>query len=256
MFQSIDSPCLPDEPTVRLVGCDVASCRVLKAALRPLGVEIDSYASVKDFIDAWEPCRRGCILLNLDPVDLGPREVVRRLAKHWIYLPVVFLAPHAASAREVAETARAVRDGAFNYVPRPWLPERLIEATAAALAWEQRHHAAIAQRECFDRRLSRLDEKEREVLAMTVEGMPVQAIASLLGLSVRTVENRRLSLMKNLRSKGLADLLRNAIIAGVGGGSLSAGRVPAVAAEPPEGNPPGDKPAVKRTAVERTADER
>jgi FixJ family two-component response regulator len=231
MFQSIDNPCLPDEPRVLLVGCEVAESRLLKSVLRALEVDVESCSSMEAFLDAWEPCRRGCVFLNLDQAGVEPREVIRRLAEHWVYLPVVLLAPHVGKDRDVAEAARAVRGGAFDYIPRPWLPERLIEAAGESLQWEAEHHAAIARRECFDRRLTRLDEKEREVLAMMVEGMPSQAIASLLGLAARTVENRRLSMMKKLRSKGLADLLRNAIVAGVGGRSLAAGRVPAVAAE-------------------------
>jgi two-component system, LuxR family, response regulator FixJ len=219
MFQPVENQCLPDEAMVLAVGCDAAGCQLLKAALRPLRIGIECYRSIEEFLEAWMSGQRGCVFVNLDHVEIGPREIVRRLAEQSVYLPVVLLAPHGGTGRDVAEATRAVRAGAFDFLPRPWLPKLLLEAAREALQWEAEHHAAMVDRARFHQRLARLDAKERQVLDLIAQGMSTKAIASLLGLAVRTVETRRSSLMKKLRSKDPADLLRGAIAAGMGGGS-------------------------------------
>jgi FixJ family two-component response regulator len=226
MFQPIDNQLLPDEPTVLAVGCDAVACQILKAALRPFAVGIECYASMEEFFEAWEPTRRGCVVLNLDHVEVGPREVVRRLARRGVCLPVILLASRGKTAGgNVAEATRAVREGAFDFLPKPWSCEQFANAVHEALHWEADHHAQIVDRARIERRLARLDAKERQTLELIVQGMSGKAIASLLGLSARTVEGRHKRLVAKMRTKSLADLLRQAITAGVGTESPAAGRV-------------------------------
>jgi FixJ family two-component response regulator len=230
MFQPIDNQLLPDEPTVLAIGCDAATCLMLKAALRQSRLGVEWYASLEEFLDAWEPPRRGCVFLDLDRVEAGPSEIVGRLGQRSVFLPVILLAPPGKKSHDVvAEATRAVRCGAFDFIPKPWPLERLAEAAGEALRWEAQHHAAIVDRARIERRLARLDEKEGQVLELIVQGMSNAAISSLLELSTRTVEDRRKSLMEKMRAKSQVDLLRQAITAGVGTGSPAAGCVRAVA---------------------------
>jgi two-component system response regulator FixJ len=227
MFQPIANQVLPDEPTVLAVGCGAATCQMLKTALRPFGFAVEWYSSLEEFIEGWESPRRGCVFLDLENVKVGPSGIMRQLAGRWIYLPVVLLAsrgaPRGDPARgDVAEAVRAIRCGAFDFIPKPWSAEQLAEAADEALKWEAAHHAAIVDRARIERRLARLDERERQVLAMMVEGMSSKAISSLLGLSTRAVENRRKSLMAKMRARNPADLLRQAIAASQWTGPLAA----------------------------------
>jgi DNA-binding NarL/FixJ family response regulator len=59
--------------------------------------------------------------------------------------------------------------------------------------------------------LDRLSPREREVLRMVVEGKPSAEIASLLGLSPKTVETYRVRLMRKLGIHDLPGLVRFAI---------------------------------------------
>jgi FixJ family two-component response regulator len=231
MFQPIDNQFLPDEPTVLAIGCDAATCLMLKAALRQFGLGIEWYASLDEFLEAWVSPRRGCVFLDWERVEAGLPEIVGRLSQRAVFLPVILLAPPGKRDDDVvAEATRAVRCGAFDFIPKPLPLERLAEAAAEALRWEAEHHAAIVDRARIERRLARLDEKEGQVLKLIVQGMPNTAISSLLELSLRTVEDRRKSLMAKMRAKSLVDLLRQAITAGVGTGSPAAGRIHAGAA--------------------------
>ena len=56
-----------------------------------------------------------------------------------------------------------------------------------------------------------LTTREREVLKMVSEGKSNNEIAALLSISVRTVENHRANIMKKLKMKKTADLVRYAV---------------------------------------------
>ena len=56
-----------------------------------------------------------------------------------------------------------------------------------------------------------LTAREREVIQLLAEGGSSKSIAALLGLSAKTVETHRASIMKKLEAKSLADLVRYAL---------------------------------------------
>jgi DNA-binding NarL/FixJ family response regulator len=60
-----------------------------------------------------------------------------------------------------------------------------------------------------------LTHREREVLTLIAEGHTNKKIARMLGISVRTAEHHRLSIMKKLRVTNVADLVKYAIKAGL-----------------------------------------
>jgi DNA-binding NarL/FixJ family response regulator len=60
-----------------------------------------------------------------------------------------------------------------------------------------------------------LTTREREVLKMVSEGKSNNETAALLGISVRTVENHRANIMKKLKLRKAADLVRYAVKEGL-----------------------------------------
>ena len=65
----------------------------------------------------------------------------------------------------------------------------------------------------------KLTTREREVLQLIAEGKSNRQIAKLLFISVRTVENHRANMMRKLKMKGTADLVRYAIQSGLTSGT-------------------------------------
>jgi two-component system response regulator FixJ len=73
------------------------------------------------------------------------------------------------------------------------------------------------------RRLKSLNDDERQVLQMTVEGKPNKAIAKRLGIGLRTVHVRRAEIMKKLNVSSRAELVQLAVAADLqaGGQAIS-----------------------------------
>jgi two-component system CheB/CheR fusion protein len=68
------------------------------------------------------------------------------------------------------------------------------------------------------RHFSALTPREREIMEMVLAGYPSKNIAADLGVSQRTVENHRASIMKKTGSKSLPVLARLAFVASWTGG--------------------------------------
>jgi DNA-binding NarL/FixJ family response regulator len=121
---------------------------------------------------------------------------------------------------------RAVRAGAHGYVLKDAPPAHLRAAVQAVHRGEEAFGADItqtmnaalrveAQSEQRRGALLSLTGRERDVLAQIAEGKTNKEIAAVLGISPRTVEAHRESLMRKLEIRSVAGLTRFAIDAGL-----------------------------------------
>jgi DNA-binding NarL/FixJ family response regulator len=60
-----------------------------------------------------------------------------------------------------------------------------------------------------------LSPRQRQVLALVAQGLTNREIGAKLGISVRTVEVHRFSLMRRVRASNVAQLLRQALLRGL-----------------------------------------
>lgn len=122
----------------------------------------------------------------------------------------------------------AVRAGAQGYLRKDTSPAELREAIRAVARGESyfspgvARHLTAAVRGDTERltpmeRVARLAPREREVLAGIAAGETSREIAGRLGLSPRTVETYRESLMRKLDIRTVAGLTRFAVEAGMVG---------------------------------------
>jgi DNA-binding NarL/FixJ family response regulator len=106
------------------------------------------------------------------------------------------------AAAELANAIRAVRDGEAYFSPA--VAARLSAAVRGDIEREQRRT-----------NLDLLTGREREVLAGIAKGLTNKEIASELGISHRTVETHRESLMKKLGIRTVAGLTKFSLEAGL-----------------------------------------
>ena len=106
------------------------------------------------------------------------------------------------AAQELANAIRAVRDGEAYFSPA--VAARLSAAVRGDIEREQRRT-----------NLDLLTGREREVLAGIAKGLTNKEIASELGISHRTVETHRESLMKKLGIRTVAGLTKFSLEAGL-----------------------------------------
>ncbi len=148
-------------------------------------------------------------------------EAVRQLKKKNPELIVVFLTMHL----DVAYAASAFEAGASGYVLKHSAPSELLTAISCALkgrtyitpllAGELLHYQRNRPKGEQEDSLARLTARQREVLQLIAEGLSIKEAASVLGISARTVEFHKYSMMEALGLKSSAELMRFAVEHGI-----------------------------------------
>lgn len=201
------------DTTVFLVDDDDAVRDSLATLLESEGHAVEPFPSALAFLDAIDPRRRGCLLVDVRMPGMGGLELQETLNAQGVSLPVIVMTGHA----DVPLAVRAMKAGALDFLEKPFADESLLASIRAALAEDAARREANkpqASAETLER-LAQLTPRERDVLEGLVAGHPNKVIAHMLTISPRTVEIHRARVMEKMQAKSLSHLVRMAIEAGV-----------------------------------------
>lgn len=112
-----------------LVEDDDAFREALTERLRLGGLEVSAFASAEAALKALDAGFEGVVVTDLRMPGLDGRALVERLAAIDPDLPVVMMTGHG----DIAEAVEAMKRGAYDFLAKPFAPERLIESLKRAL---------------------------------------------------------------------------------------------------------------------------
>lgn len=167
--------------------------------------------SGQEFLSSLGTYAPGCVLLDLRMPDIDGLEVLSQLRSVSKSFPVIMMTGHG----DVVSAVRAMKMGATDFIEKPFDEAMLIEMLAKAEAELESNTVPKQRQECARLLVARLTNRESDVLRGLLEGLPNKVLAYRLGLSVRTVEMHRASMMERLDAKSLSDALRIAYLAGL-----------------------------------------
>jgi FixJ family two-component response regulator len=191
-------------PIIYLVDDDPSFLRALSRLLQAAGYQVEAFASAEQFLSRRRSEVPGCVVLDLQIPGPGGLGLQEALAQAEEPLPVVFLTGHA----DVPSSVRAMKQGAVDFLTKPVQGDELLAAVEQALARgaaarERRHH----QRQ-WRARYESLTQRERDVFALVVHGLPNKQIADVLGTCERTIKAHRGQVMHKMGVQSPAELGR------------------------------------------------
>jgi FixJ family two-component response regulator len=219
--------------TVYIVDDDAAVRDSLSLLLETAELRAECYDSAEAFLAAYGNHGPACIVLDLRMQAMSGLDLQAELVRRGVRLPIIFLTAHG----DIPTTVQAMKAGAVDFLTKPVDGTLLLAHIRAAIArseWEREREAARAAARA---RLASLTEREREVLAFAIAGQPNKEIARRLGISHRTVEVHRSSILSKTGTTTLLELSRIAA-AGELPGSKAIAAVPEQAAAAKERPPP------------------
>ena len=194
----------PMSPLVHLVDDDDAVRTSLSLLISTVGLRVQGWPDPQSFLREFPRQDIGAIVLDVRMPGMSGLAVLETLVAQGVDQPVIMLTGHGT----VDMCRRAFKAGAAEFLEKPVDDEALIEALQQAV----RQHVQLRQRAQTDRaareRWQQLSPREREVLALIVEGLSNKAIARALELSPRTVETHRAHVFEKLGVDSLAQLVR------------------------------------------------
>jgi len=189
-------------PVVYIVDDDEGLRNSLSWLVSSAGLESLAFGSAADFLKAVSRDRPACLVLDVRMPEMGGFEVQQILIKELRHMPIIFVSGHG----DIPMTVRAMRDGAFDFVEKPYNSQAILERIQEALRVAHERFERYRKHQALEKRLGMLSPREREVLERVVAGKSSKVIAQELNVAVKTIEIHRSNLREKLGSASLAEL--------------------------------------------------
>lgn len=195
------------EPTVFVVDDNPAVRKAVQALVESEGLAAETYASGQEFLDAYDPQRPGCLVLDLRLRGSSGLDLQDELRRRKSDIPIIMLTAYG----NVPTSVRAFKGGAVDFLQKPVVPEKLLKCVRDAIEMDRRARDATAARARVTERIQELTPREREVMELLVQGKTSKEIAAALDLSVRTVEGHRGEVLRKMEVSSAAELVRDVL---------------------------------------------
>ena len=189
--------------TVFVVDDDAAVRDSIQELVESVGLQAEGYSSALAFLDAFQPQRPGCLVLDVRMAEMSGLVLQEKLNELGVRIPVIVLTGHG----DVAMAVQVMKAGAIDFVQKPYPEQALLDSINAALAMDAKARRLSRASADLEQRLDTLTDREREVLNLTLSGSTSKEIARELTISPRTVETHRKNILQKLEIHTVKDLL-------------------------------------------------
>jgi len=201
-------------PTVFIVDDDEAYLDSVQELVHSVGLVSEGFRSAAEFLERLDPARAGCLVLDVRMAHMSGIALQARLKEIGARIPIVFISAHG----DIATAVNAVKAGAVDFVQKPYHEQQLLDAINEALRRDAHARTLAADADgaagwtaTLAQRAAVLTTREREVMTLALKGLPSKMIAKELGISHRTVEQHRSSLLDKLGVGSITELMRLAL---------------------------------------------
>jgi len=198
----------PRSGPVFIVDDEPAVLDGLRLMLSTFGYACRTYGSAEDFLAAVPAGSNGCLIADIRLPGMSGLDLQRELTHRGYQLPVIFITAHG----DIRMAVAAVKAGAVEFLEKPIDDALLVDSLRQALLREDVQRTARDRANELAVRLQRLTLREKEVMALVIEGYSNAAIGDRLGISPRTVEHYRASVMEKMQARNLSDLVRTSML--------------------------------------------
>jgi FixJ family two-component response regulator len=192
------------KPTIYIVDDDDGMRRALTALMTTVGYHAVPFARPAEFLAKFDPTQPGCLVLDVRMPEMSGLEVQQQLNRSGALVPVILITGNG----DIPMAVQAMKDGAFDFLQKPFRDQELLDRINAALKQDAENRAVVELHADLKARAESLTPREREVLALVVDGRANKVIAIDLGLSERTVEIHRANVMEKMGARSVAHLVK------------------------------------------------
>jgi FixJ family two-component response regulator len=183
---------------------DDASIRdAVKSLLKSVGLRAEVFGSTEEFVKAARPRVPSCLVLDVRLPGMSGLEFQEELEKTGVRIPIIFVTAHG----DIPMTARAMKAGAIEFLPKPFQKRELLEAIHQALERDRAARAEEAGLLTLRTRFDSLTDREREVMRLVVTGLMNKEVAAELGVTEITIKVHRGHVMQKMKADSLAELV-------------------------------------------------
>ena len=176
----------------------------IKWLLESTNYRVEDYESGETFIAQFNENVPSVILCDLRMPGMSGSDVQDHLLRRRIDAPFIFITGHG----DVPQAVQAFKKGAMDFIQKPFQQPQLQKLVERAMKTAKelfQRRQTLAQNRTL---IEKLTPREQQVLERIVNGRLNKQIADDLGISIKTVEAHRASIMDKTGSGTVADLMR------------------------------------------------
>ena len=198
-----------EPPVIFIIDDDNHIREALRSVLEAGGHTVEDYATAEAFLEGFRSGRDSCLLVDAYLPGMSGLELLGQLKNVGYRLPAIMITGNS----DVPMAVQAMKAGALDFIEKPVGSDELLACVKRAFEQSRDSDKLSAWRENAANHIAALTPRQRQIMKLVLAGYPSKNIAADLGISQRTVENHRASIMKKTGSKSLPALARLALAA-------------------------------------------
>jgi FixJ family two-component response regulator len=167
--------------------------------------------SADQFLEHYHGDHPACIVLDVRMPKMSGTRLQEKLNEFAPHVAIIFVSAHG----DIRMSVSTLQAGALDFLEKPYDPQRLLDAVQTGVEAAKVRFAQSDVRQCIQAKVNSLTPREREILALVVEGLPSQNIARKLGMSVKTVDVHRARIKSKTDADSISTLVRDVLRYGV-----------------------------------------
>jgi FixJ family two-component response regulator len=189
---------MPDTPPTVLVIDDDTDLRAsVGRLLRSIGLDVQLFASISDFLKSNPPDGPTCLVLDVRLPGQSGLDLQRELAAAKRELPIIFITGHG----DIPMSVQAMKGGAIEFLTKPFRDQDLIDAIQLGLSRDRSRRESEKSLTTLRERFGSLSPREREIMIQVARGRLSKQIAGDIGISEPTVKVHRSRAMRKMKTR-------------------------------------------------------
>ncbi len=190
--------------TIYIVDDDQEICNSLSNIFEEESLRAIYFRSARSFLRSIPLIGIGCILLDVNLPEMSGLEIQEHLDRVGSAMPIIFMTAYG----DIPMTVKALMAGASDFLEKPFRLQTLLDAVSQALNKYSKRLALHDEVDQVRNLASKLTPRESEVMKAVVAGKMNKQIAYDLNVQEITIKVHRASVMRKMKAKSLAELVR------------------------------------------------
>ena len=183
-----------DNPDIRFYLTDL---------LRQMGYSIEGYDSAQAFLTQSFDMFPAVMVLDVRMPNMSGIELQEKMKSLGRHTPIIFISGESQSE----EIIRAMKGQPIEFLLKPFQIQDLIDAIDRGLAVDTLNREAFIQKNEIRRKWVTLSSRERDVVALMLEGHTNKGISERLDILPDTAKKHRANVLQKMETPQLSDLL-------------------------------------------------